>query len=508
MSQSDFKTLEKKINEGIRKAQSNMFSGKNDEAWNMIEDIQKDFEMIQSIDPSYQSISLIEQKVNRLKQDLEKKLGKGTSTTLKPEVRSTSAPGPRSPPSAPLPTTKTQAPEDKLPTGVTKRLQDMERLLTQVKQLMEQDRDNKESLMERASYQLQLASGMFSEIERMYAAQLGHPDVKAAQEKIGTLTEGLKALKLKMEVDKDQAATVMKQISDESQKWVEKIRPYLSSGEVRENQLDLSIIRGKDNLLRQRDLLTKVKKLYNEYQSHKPASHKTPELEQAEKDLMRMMNEGEGAYNQSIKTIIEEAASIFDQKIDWFKSDDAWRNDEKIRPKWLDKYDRDVIDEKMGKVNELVPEILHQSSPELLSLEDKHQRLEKENLERLSILPLRTFMVPEKYEGSDAEALRARARELVREKEPSAKILRVHLIREDWRVEDLIEYTDTSMTVVHHRITYILPAQVAAETSGKILIYNVHIAKNQRPDGSFDKYYGNLEDYPQTIAKENLPKTE
>ena len=77
--------------------------------------------------------------------------------------------------------------------------------------------------MERASYQLQLASGMFSEIERMYAAQLGHPDVKAAQEEIGTLTEGLKALKLKMEVDKDQAATVMKQISDESQKWVEKI---------------------------------------------------------------------------------------------------------------------------------------------------------------------------------------------------------------------------------------------------------------------------------------------
>lgn len=210
MSQADFKTLEKKINEGIRKAQSNMFSGKNDEAWNMIEDIQKDFEMIQSIDQSHQSISLIEQKVNRLKQDLEKKLGKGTSTTLKLEVRSTSALIPRSPPSAPLPTTKTQAPEDKLPTGVTKRLQDMERLLTQVKQLMEQDRDNKESLMERASYQLQLASGMFSEIERMYAAQLGHPDVKAAQEEIGTLTEGLKALKLKMEVDKDQAATVMK----------------------------------------------------------------------------------------------------------------------------------------------------------------------------------------------------------------------------------------------------------------------------------------------------------
>ena len=32
-----------------------------------------------------------------------------------------------------------------------------------------------------------------------------------------------------------------------------------------------------------------------------------------------------------------------------------------------------------------------------------------------------------------------------------------------------------------------------------------HIAKNKLSDGSFSNLYGNLEDYPHIIAKENLP---
>ena len=115
-------------------------------------------------------------------------------------------------------------------------------------------------------------------------------------------------------------------------------------------------------------------------------------------------------------------------------------------------------------------------------------------------------MLPIKYLGDDSEILKTKAGELVKEIEPSAKILKVHLIREDWRVEDVIEHTDTTKTEIRHRITYHLPSQVAAQIADKTLLYTAHIAKNQRPDGSFDALYGNLEDYPDMIAPENIPK--
>ena len=99
-----------------------------------------------------------------------------------------------------------------------------------------------------------------------------------------------------------------------------------------------------------------------------------------------------------------------------------------------------------------------------------------------------------------------KAAQLVKDIAPEATILKVHLIREDWRVEDVVEHTDTSRTAIHRRVTYHMPAQVAARVGDRIQLYNAHVAKNQRPDGSFDSLYGNLEEYPQAIASENLPK--
>ena len=60
MSEPDIKTLERKINSDLRKAQNNMFSGKNDEAYTMIEKIWKDIEKIQATDPNYRNLKSLE----------------------------------------------------------------------------------------------------------------------------------------------------------------------------------------------------------------------------------------------------------------------------------------------------------------------------------------------------------------------------------------------------------------------------------------------------------------
>lgn len=72
--------LEKKIAGDLRKAQSNMFSGKNDDAWGIIEAVSSDIEQLKSINPNSRSISSFEQQFNRIKLDLEKKLKKGAGS--------------------------------------------------------------------------------------------------------------------------------------------------------------------------------------------------------------------------------------------------------------------------------------------------------------------------------------------------------------------------------------------------------------------------------------------
>jgi hypothetical protein len=217
-----------------------------------------------------------------------------------------------------------------------------------------------------------------------------------------------------------------------------------------------------------------------------------------------MINEGEEAYNNSINSVINEAASIINEKINWFQNDTEWRTDETKKPFWLYNSDKKTIEERMALVEELVPEVINENNTKYVELKNQLDKLMEMNMERLHIIPKRTHMLPVKYVGDDSEILKTKAAELVKEKEPTAKILRVNLIREDWRVEDVIEHTDTTKTAIRHRITYHLPSQVAAQIGDKTLLYTAHIAKNQRPDGSFDSLYGNLEDYPDTIAPENI----
>ena len=160
----------------------------------------------------------------------------------------------------------------------------------------------------------------------------------------------------------------------------------------------------------------------------------------------------------------------------------------------------------MAAVEELVPDVITDTNSGFLELKNQLAKLTEMNRERLDIIPKRTHMLTEQYVGDDNEVIKSAAAELVKQKEHTASVLKVHLIKEDWSVEDVIEHTDSTKTAIQHRVTYRLPAQVAAQVGDQTLLYTAHIAKNRRPDGSFGGLYGNLEDYPDRIAPENIPK--
>lgn len=502
MSNSELKDLEKRVNGDLRTAQNKMFSGKNDEAWNMIEEIWTDIEKIRAIDPNYRSIQNMERTYNKLKQDLERKLGKVQAPDASHARSQSSPPISRSPTQRTSVQVTSKEVDLKLPAGVTKRLRDILTPIQRVESYI--DEEDRIKNLEKAKYELQSATAIHEEIERMYSDYVNHVDVQALYRKIMELDEKLNILTEEAEQEKLRAQEKQDQMETESKEWILKIRPYLIGGGVYDKQLALSRIRDKENFIRQSQLLNESKMLLNEYNSHDWSNGKTWELEQAEESLNKMIVESEKTYRESIKSIISEVDSLIEEKITWFLSDTAWKTDITKRPVWLYTRDKQEIEEKMASVEDLVPEIIPENNKDLALLNDKLTRLLELNQERLDIIPKRTYMLPEKYTGEDRETLKSKAAELVKQKEPTAEILKVHLIREDWRVEDVIEHTDTSRTSIRHRITYHLPAQVAVRLAEKTLLYNVHIAKNQRPDEAFDSLYGNLEDHPDNIALENI----
>jgi len=507
LSESDIKTIERKINTDLRKAQNNMFSGKNEEAYTMIEEIWKDIETIQKADPNYRNLTSLEQKYRRLKQNLDKKLGKVTQKPKTPRpITRTSSRTMRSPPTSSKPVNNQRSDEDKLPSGVTKRLRDIEPPLSHAEHILSSNQEEISTKLENARYQLQSATEIFSSLSRMYSNHINHPDVKAIQERITNISEKLDILSQQVQAETEQAEKEKKKTEKLSQEYVEKIRPYLLGGGVREKQLNLSQMRGKAVLIHQKELIKEIKQVSQSLKLNNLPGTKTYDMEEAEKKLIQIIKDGEEAYHLSIKNIITEAITPIEQKLDLFAKDNAWHQDQTLRPNWLYQQEKNSIANKMKQVYELVPDIIAKNNQDLNYLENKLRQLEKENQERLDILPKRTFMVPEKYQGENIKALKTKAGELVKEKEPTAKILRVHLIRSDWRIEDVEEFTDTSRTKIRQRITHNLPAQVAAQIGDKVILYNAHIAKNKLSDGSFSNLYGNLEDYPHIIAKENLPK--
>ena len=273
--------LEKKIAGDLRKAQNNMFSGKNDDAWGIIEAVSSDIEQLKSMNPNSRSIASFEQQFNRLRQDLEKKLKKGAGSAT-PTFTAPTPPKFSSPPITAQPSTQLKpSSEAKLPGGVTKRLEEMEKRLQQAEDSLNQA-DNRISI-DRARHHVEYVRGSYAEVERMYKEHTNHPDVLTVKGKLSALTSKLDAIQEKLESGAASAEENKSRLESRSKDWVEKIQPYLQGG-AREKQLELSRIRGKQSLINQKSLLSEAKNLLQGFEASDWSTGKTGELEETEKE--------------------------------------------------------------------------------------------------------------------------------------------------------------------------------------------------------------------------------
>ncbi len=199
--------LAKQANKLVRDAERKMHSGKNTDADLLLQKAVALIEQGKAQDPNNNKILQIEKKYTRIKKNVDKKLRENQPT----ESASTA------------PAITTSSDDNKLPSGVTKRLRDIKRHLDRAERYIEK-------YAEQIQYLLGQANSLFEEIEKNYGGQFdpNHTDFATMMTRYNDLTQknaGQFEAEKKVKADAEGTKAAMEKQSAE---WVAQFNEYLS----------------------------------------------------------------------------------------------------------------------------------------------------------------------------------------------------------------------------------------------------------------------------------------
>jgi hypothetical protein len=176
-----------------------------------------------------------------------------------------------------------------------------------------------------------------------------------------------------------------------------------------------------------------------------------------------------------------------DRTLAYLNKDTGWQADASKKPPLVMKRDMAPL----HKALERYAGTVDAGDPKLAALKEKIAQIEKLDQQNRIIGAERTFMKPDRYKGSDADALREKVSAIVKETSPA--VLRITLPGTDWKEEEVLEWADTTHTTARHRITKSMTAQAAAKSDdGKVYLHGVHLAADRKGDGSWGPLYGHI----------------
>ncbi len=497
--------LAKQADKIIRNAERSMHSGKNTEAAAMLQEAAALLEQGKAEDPANKRILQTEKKLERIRTNVDKKLGKNVGTTSSSETSLPEKPQPKLMSPKSLPPAPAAKPADgaKLPGGVKKRLKDITRHLDSAERYTGTD-------AEKAQYKLGQAEELFAEIDRMYAAQFdpANPDYTAVKNRYTKLT-GMAAeqgaAEAKAEADAAGAKAAKEKQSDE---WVAKFRQYLSySGNEGHNPEKLVYVPGTSEPEKFADAKKRYeafKKFYEEYKSTDFPAGKTWALEDiADNQAPRRLQEFEEGFASRMGSVAERAESEISKAMAQLEKDNGWQSDKSIKPNLVDHKWMQTI----GEATEEAVSALGPEDPKAKQIQAKFAALRAKDKENRQIRKDRTFMTPDRYTGNDISALKKKAKALVKDNtKEGGTPLRCTVIAENWREETVHEWTDTSRTAKRWRTTRHQTAQVAAKTSTGVRLITVALAQDKQSDNNWGPLYGNLHQYSDPMLEANVKK--
>lgn len=482
----------KDVNKQMRNAQKLYFNGKIQEADDALKKAEEmAAEIMVAPDAAEKSkVQRLDGRLKKLRKDIDRKLGKTDDAMSNKAVGK-------------VPAAKTNAisvGSGELPSHVISDLKVVERYLANVQQNLDSgDIRNARRSLGSAQDKLQ----MTAEHKKRYITS-EHPEYKALQARIDELDTAVSAAESVQDQQKAAADKAAAAIKAESDKWVAKLKPYVTGlgqpGYDPDRYFIGSYTADQQDMAKRAVIFGKVSADMEAYRAAGLGDKASDELKLIIRDIDYKLETFEESTKSMADLKVKEAGRQIDYIITWL-NEEAKKIGSKDMPLIMNRMtfesargELDAAASLLGKEDERV-KALEAKYNEALSLDAKLARI------RIG----QTRMIPDKFGGPELSVLKKKAEEVLADAKSSAKILRTTVISSDWKEESVIEWTDTTRSVLRHRNTRSVSAQVAGKLGNETTLYTIFIAKDRRTDGSWSPLRGHIM-FEDPILEENVGK--
>ncbi len=482
---ADAASLARDANTALRTAQGNLFNGKLSEAAESLRKAEDLIRDLKAADSAHAQVSSLEQRSAKLKKDIESRQPKAKDTVGPSATAAASA-----------------ATAGKLPGGASYRLREADRSLTEAERAIASPTASAQWRMQSAKAGIKTAQEKLEEIQAQFGDQApaSHPDIRAVTDRIAALEKQISSAA--------EGAAAAQQAGDaaksESAKWEARLAPYVlgpgRQGHDKDKWMRSSAPRALDELARAINLQREAGAALAEYDK---AGLTAPGDTLAE--YARQLRYALESFAKSHQSFVEEsvasAGELLEQQDRFLKTQEAKPPGGKEPLLTLQK---DQLSESRAKIN-LAAALAPASDGRIEGMRKRLTDIERRDEAIRKARVASTRLTADRYSGQDLKQLKSKAEAIVMVAIPAAKILRVTIIRPDWKEESVIEPTDTTRTALRFRTTRSVTAQVAARAGAEVKLHTLDISKDRQSDGSWGALYGHIM-FTDPILEENVMK--
>jgi len=483
----------KDVSKQFRTAKSLYFKGKAGEAHAALEDAEKMVADILTAGDAAEKnkVKRLTGQIQKLRKDIDKKLGKSPSSTSPSSTAGASDAGQKS---------STEKGGSALPSHVLSDLKMVDRYLGSAqKSLNSGDARNARRSLDQATKKLEQTAA-----RKKKHLPPEHPEYIALQNRIGKLDQAIADLE-EGAANKDAAAAkATAEYQSESDKWVAVFIPYVSEKGKPGYDPDRYFVAG---FTEDQNEMARRTRIFGLVAADRQAYGRSNLGDNATEELRRIVRDVDYAIN----TFKESTAMMADVKL---KAAERQMN---YITTWLQqesqKAGSDELPNSMSKLTfqnarrdlDGAARLLGEADSRIRKLETQYQAALVQDAKLARVRVEKTRMIGDKFSGPELEKLKAETNEVLHSAKPGINILRTTVVSTDWQEENVIEWTDTSRSVLRHRITHSVSTQAAGKLGQETTLYTIHIAKDRRTDGSWSPLRGHIM-FADPILAENVAK--
>lgn len=252
-------------------------------------------------------------------------------------------------------------------------------------------------------------------------------------------------------------------------------------------------------LLDEKQYFIKAKEVIERYSKVRFSAEKSITLENFARDVAQRINEFEANFDQTAAEMAGEILRDIEESIDFLNRDTAWVHQPELKPHFTGRRELEAFSSRIDEIQPLFDE----NAAPFEKLKHAYSQLLSMNEERKAARSKRITMRPAVVAGPEADEAIREAGEVLLKIHSDAKVLKASVVKE-WeqkRTENWLDNTRTQWVVRNFLETSV---ELAAQYNGSNhSLFCMHVQKDINNDGTYGKISSHLM-FEEMMAAENI----